>query len=94
MSIDKCNISLLPLDSDILSLEIEHFYRYFSHELRNVFLNGDLSLLESVQTSIASLQKLYGEIPNIRAKGNLSSIIADGVIAKRKNSNYKAVFNK
>lgn len=52
----------LPLDYDLLSLELPQFFR--SH-----YLSGDSSLLPSVARALWGLQSLFGAIPNVFGQG-------------------------
>ena len=52
----------IPLDYDLLSLELHSFYRFH-------FVSGDQSGLPVVARAIWGLKSLFGNIPNIFAKG-------------------------
>ncbi|XP_076050358.1 vacuolar protein sorting-associated protein 33B-like [Oratosquilla oratoria] len=60
----------IPLDDDLLSLEMHSFFR-------DAFLDGDFSLCCSVAQALYNLQGLYGRIPNVFAHGRA----AQGVLA-------------
>jgi len=53
---------LLPLDMDLLSLEMHNFFR-------NQYLDQDHSGLVSIARAIWGVEKLYGQIPNLYAQG-------------------------
>jgi len=60
--IHSYNWEFLPLDYDLLSLELPQFFR--SH-----YLAGDSSLLPSVARALWGLQSLFGVIPNVFGQG-------------------------
>lgn len=62
-------IDLLSLDSDLLSMELNNCFR-------QCFYEGDSSSIFFISRSIMKLQSIYGVIPHIRAKGNLSTSIS------------------
>ena len=51
------------MDTDLLSLEMDHSFK-------DTFLGNDLSLYTYVAESLQRIQLIYGQIPNIFAKGN------------------------
>ncbi|XP_045594661.1 vacuolar protein sorting-associated protein 33B isoform X2 [Procambarus clarkii] len=58
----------IPLDNDLLSLEMTNFFR-------NAFLEGDFSGCVSVARAINTLQGLYGRIPNVLAHGRAAKAV-------------------
>lgn len=54
-----------PLDADVVSMESETAYR-------DVSINGDPSILYQAAVGLVQLQCLYGRIPKIYGKGNMS----------------------
>jgi len=52
----------IPLDYDLLSLELPSFFR-------DTFVTGDLSGLYTVARALWGLQSVYGAIPNVFAQG-------------------------
>ncbi|CAM9643983.1 unnamed protein product [Discosporangium mesarthrocarpum] len=59
-------LDLVPLDRDILSLEMDSLFR-------QVHLEGEASGLSLVGRSINKLQMVYGVIPNVKAKGSAAA---------------------
>eukprot|EP00752_Nemacystus_decipiens_P003730 g3436.t1 len=55
-------LDLVPLEKDVLSLELEGLFR-------RVHLDGDTSGLSVVARSVQKLQTVFGTIPNVKAKG-------------------------
>ncbi|CAM9322477.1 unnamed protein product, partial [Chrysoparadoxa australica] len=58
-------LDLVPLDADLLSLELDGFWR-------ECCVEGDTSGLTAIAHSINRLQTLFGTIPNVKVKGELS----------------------
>lgn len=81
------DISIYPLDDDILSLEISNCYSYndlsISLSYRDIYLQNDLTSLQVLANSILVLQQLYGVIPNISAIGPHSQAIVDMILQYR-----------
>ena len=81
------DISIYPLDDDILSLEISNCYSYndlsISLSYRDTYLQNDLTSLQALANSILVLQQLYGVIPNITAIGPHSQAIVDMILQYR-----------
>ena len=63
--IGEFNLGFVPLESDVLSLELEEVFR-------QCYVDGDTSSLSVVAQALYGLQELYGLIPNIKAKGAAS----------------------
>ena len=61
---------LIPLDYDLLSLELGNFFQ-------TTFVNEDSSLLSSVASSILGVQTLFGQIKNRVAIGKQSVAVLD-----------------
>lgn len=59
---------LLPLDADLLSLELPIFFN-------QSIIRGDLSLLSVVSKTLFDVECLYGKIPNRVGLGKRSSAI-------------------
>ena len=62
---------LIPLDADLLSLELPHL-------IPSLIENGDYTFLSTVAKALFSLESLYGAIPNKLAVGKKSS----GILAQ------------
>ncbi|KAK8729847.1 hypothetical protein OTU49_008354 [Cherax quadricarinatus] len=62
----------IPLDDDLLSLEMTSFFR-------NAFLEGDFSGCISVARAINTLQGLYGRIPNVVAHGRAAKAVMNAL---------------
>ncbi|KAL3865585.1 hypothetical protein ACJMK2_042960, partial [Sinanodonta woodiana] len=60
--IDEFHHDLVAVDSDIMSMEIPEYFRSF-------FLDGELSWIHTIATSIKNIQNLMGPIPNKYAIG-------------------------
>ena len=61
--ISEFQLELIPLDSDVLSMEWDGAFR-------ELWLDGDTSHLYSVARSLMKLQAVYGLIPVVKGKGN------------------------
>ncbi|PIK61281.1 putative vacuolar protein sorting-associated protein 33B isoform X3 [Apostichopus japonicus] len=67
---EEFKLDLIPLDDDILSLELPGFFKDF-------FLNGDQTWIQSIAMSIVNLQNLFGTIPHIYGMGRCSNMVFD-----------------
>ncbi|KNC51656.1 vacuolar protein sorting-associated protein 33A [Thecamonas trahens ATCC 50062] len=63
-------MDLIPLDDDVLSLEMESAFR-------ECYLDGDRTALYSVATSLMKIQAMYGTIPHIMGAGPAAKLVAD-----------------
>ena len=61
--ISEFQLELIPLDSDVLSMEWDTAFR-------ELYLDGDTSHLYSIARSLMKLQAVYGLIPVVKGKGN------------------------
>ena len=61
--ISEFQLELIPLDSDVLSMEWDSAFR-------ELYLDGDTSHLYSIARSLMKLQAVYGLIPVVKGKGN------------------------
>jgi len=62
ISLDEFPMELIPLDTDLLSLELPEFFKSF-------YLDKDATYLHTVASSIVNLQRLFGKIPNVYMLG-------------------------
>ncbi|XP_074650105.1 vacuolar protein sorting-associated protein 33B-like [Tubulanus polymorphus] len=67
VTIDEFRLELLPLEKDLLSLEIPQFFKSF-------FLDKDPTMIHTVAQSILDIQALFGDIPNIYGIGNAAKM--------------------
>ena len=63
-------LDLIPLDDDVLSLEMDGSFR-------ECYLDGDRTSLFSVAQSIMKLQAMFGIIPQIMGAGPSAKLVAD-----------------
>ena len=75
--IGELNIGLIPLDSDILSLEVIDLFK-------QCYVDGDTSSLNMIAHSIHKLQNLFGIITNIKSKGAGSKKVLQKLLQLRK----------
>ena len=69
LEIDEFELDWVPLDDDLLSMELPH-----GGAFRDIFLEGDTTSLHYVARAFVKLQTLLiGRIPRVYAKGNLAS---------------------
>jgi hypothetical protein len=61
------HLDLVPFDEDVLSMELNSFYK-------ECCLEGDHTALLYIARALIKLQKLFGIIPTIRGKGALSLV--------------------
>ncbi|XP_039258945.2 vacuolar protein sorting-associated protein 33B-like [Styela clava] len=70
LTIEDLHIDLIPVDVDIVSLELPQL-------LNSFFMDGDQTWLHTVARSIVNLQAIFGSIPNIYGQGNSASMVDD-----------------
>ena len=70
-NVHEFHLGLIPLDTDVLSMEIEG-------SLKQAVINGDASSLMYTARALLQLQDATGgAIPNIQVKGNQSKMVLD-----------------
>ncbi|KAK7065500.1 putative STXBP unc-18 S1 [Halocaridina rubra] len=62
----------IPLDDDLLSLEMNNFFR-------DAFLEGDFSGCVSIARAVHTLEGLYGRIPNVVAHGRAAKAVLNAL---------------
>ncbi|PFX32978.1 Vacuolar protein sorting-associated protein 33A [Stylophora pistillata] len=77
INIDEYPLELIPLDGDVLSLEMESSFK-------ECYLENDFTSLFYVANSLMTLQTLYGTIPKIYAKGKMSKHVLDMMMRKKR----------
>ena len=70
LAIGQFDLDLIPIDDDVLSLELPLSFK-------QCFLEGDRSALYYVARSLMKLQSKFGQIPNIMGKGHCARSVAD-----------------
>ena len=63
--IDELNLDFLPMDTDLLSMEMNDSFR-------DLYLNKDTTSIFNLAQGLITLQQLYGIIPNIFVKGDMA----------------------
>lgn len=69
LAIGELHLDLIPLDDDLLSLEMDHSFK-------DLFVDGDTSCIYALAKAIMKLQTVYGIIPNVVGKGYLAKVCA------------------
>lgn len=70
VSLDEFQLEFIPLDEDILTLELPSF-------LKDYVLEGDQTPLSFVARALATLQQLYGAIPVVYGLGNCAKMVGE-----------------
>lgn len=70
VTMDEFPLDLIPLDADLLSLELPGFFKSF-------YLDKDITYIHTVASSLINLQRLFGKIPNIYTLGKGSKMTYD-----------------
>ena len=68
VNIHNWNVHLVPLDEHVLSLENPE-------TAKELILNGNLSILHSIATSLLALEQKFGTIPHFFGKGKFSVMV-------------------
>ncbi|XP_021346292.1 vacuolar protein sorting-associated protein 33A-like isoform X1 [Mizuhopecten yessoensis] len=74
---EEFQLSLIPFDSDLLSMEMESSFR-------ECYLENDFTSMHYAAQSLMTLQALYGIIPNICGKGDCAKHIVDMMLRMRR----------
>jgi hypothetical protein len=77
-NIKSLDINLIPLDSDLTSMEMNSF--------SELYVNGDISPLLAVAKAVHNIQCVYGTIPLIKTIGPLSKAVGI-LVSKMEKSN-------
>ena len=77
LSVSEYQLGLIPFDDDILSLELPN-------PIYECVLEKDNFPLYTMARSLMDMQTLYGVIPNVRAKGNMSKNVVELMLRMRK----------
>lgn len=67
ISIEDLNLGLIPLDEDIMSLEMPTFFKSF-------FLEKDFMGIHSTAMSLVDIQSVFGTIPKVYGQGRASEM--------------------
>ncbi|XP_077866622.1 vacuolar protein sorting-associated protein 33B-like [Saccoglossus kowalevskii] len=70
VTFEEFHLDLIPLDRDILSLELPEFFPAY-------FMHGDQTWLHTVATSLVTIQSLFGTIPNVHGQGRCAKMVED-----------------
>ena len=70
LALAEFHMDLVPLDADLLSLELPLAFR-------ENFLDGDRSSLFYVARALMKLQRMFGVIPDVRGKGVCAKVVCD-----------------
>ncbi|TYZ67716.1 hypothetical protein PybrP1_002183 [[Pythium] brassicae (nom. inval.)] len=70
LSIGEYRLDLIPLDDDVLTLELDGCFK-------ELFVEDDKTQLATVAASIVKLQTIFGMIPRVKYKGAMSKIVWD-----------------
>lgn len=68
VNLHNWNVHLVPLDEHVLSLENPE-------TAKELILNGNLSILHSIATSLLALEQKFGTIPHFLGKGKFSIMV-------------------
>lgn len=77
VKIGEYHLDLIPVDNDLLSMELPHSFREFA-------IDGDRTSLFYVAKALIKLQFLFGIIPNIQGKGDQSQFVAELLFRMRR----------
>jgi len=83
-TVGEFNIGLIPLDGDVLSLEMPDMFK-------QCYVDGDTSSLNLIAQSLHKVQSLYGVIPNVKSKGSASKKILQKLLQLRKQQHDSSV---
>lgn len=70
LSFDEFQLEFIPLDEDVLTLEMPSF-------LKDYFLEGDQTSVSFVARSLVTLQELYGTIPTMYGLGDCAKVVGE-----------------
>lgn len=70
LSIGEYKLELIPLDDDVLTLELDACFR-------ELYIEHDKTSLHTVASSIVKLQTIFGMIPRVKYKGAMAKVVYD-----------------
>ncbi|KAK3088447.1 hypothetical protein FSP39_019326 [Pinctada imbricata] len=76
-NIEEFNLSMIPFDSDLLSMEMDSAFR-------ECYLENDYTTMYYTAQALMTLQALYGVIPNITGKGDCAKQVVDMMLRMRR----------
>lgn len=74
---DEFDLSLIPFDNDVMSLEQETAFS-------ECYLENDLTSIYYVANSVMTIQALFGVIPKIYGKGDMAKHVTEIILRKRR----------
>ncbi|XP_077511912.1 vacuolar protein sorting-associated protein 33A isoform X2 [Amblyomma americanum] len=77
LDIEEYALELFPVDSDVLSMEIEASFK-------ECHVEEDTTSMHYVARALMTLQSLYGVIPNVYAKGKMAKMVGDMLVRLRR----------
>ncbi|KAI9592484.1 vacuolar protein sorting-associated protein 33A [Syncephalis fuscata] len=77
VELDDCAIDMIPLDTDLLSLELKDTFK-------GLYIDGDYSSLYNVARAVMRLQTEYGFFPRILGKGDMAKVLTDILLQMRR----------
>ncbi|KAJ3151368.1 hypothetical protein HDU89_002207 [Geranomyces variabilis] len=77
LTIGEYHLDLLPLEDDLLSLELDNSFR-------ELYLDGDTTSIFSLAKAVMKLQTMFGIVPRIVGKGQHSRSFADLLLRMRR----------
>jgi hypothetical protein len=77
VSIGEYHLDAIPLEEDVISLEVDDAFR-------QLFVQGDVSVLYDTAKAILKLQTIYGVVPRIVGKGAMAQKLLDTLMRMRK----------
>jgi len=80
------NLHLIPLDEDLLSLELHD-------SVPTLYISGNYTMLHSIVSSILNLEDQFGTIPTVHGKGHLATMVWQ-LVEQMKQLKHTSVIHK
>ncbi|KAJ3351599.1 hypothetical protein HDU91_006100, partial [Kappamyces sp. JEL0680] len=70
VTVGEFHLDLIPFEDDVLSLEMHQTFR-------SLFVDGDISIIQTLSNALMKFQILYGFFPRVLGKGDYAEMLAD-----------------
>jgi hypothetical protein len=67
VTIGEYHLDAFPFEDDLLSLNLDSCFR-------DLFLEGDISVIQTLSNALMKFQIMYGFFPRILGKGDVASV--------------------
>ena len=73
IDVSEFQLGFVPIETDLISLEMDDFFKH-------VYVDNDTSPVQVLAIGLQRLQSLFGIIPNVKSKGEISRKVVQKVL--------------